>query len=85
MSEVYTVRWMTRTAISARPHLTGVQLICIGVLWGVRSSPVAIFFPLFIIGMMPLRMLLEVGPAGHCSPRHPRPLESSCPELNGIL
>jgi hypothetical protein len=27
-------------ALSARHHLTGVQLICIVVLWGVRSSPV---------------------------------------------
>ena len=53
--------------------------------FNLRRYTVAIFFPLFIIGMMPLRMLLEVGPAGHCSPRHPTPLESSCPELNGIL
>jgi hypothetical protein len=29
--------------------------------FNLRRYAVAIFFPLFIIGMMPLRMLLEVG------------------------
>jgi len=43
----------------SRVHaFTCVQIVCVGVLWGIRSSPIALAFPLFILSLMPLRILL---------------------------
>ena len=43
----------------SRVHaFTCVQIACVGVLWGIRSSPIALTFPLFIFALMPLRMFL---------------------------
>lgn len=38
---------------------TLVQCIGLAVLWGVKSSPVALFFPFFIVAMIPLRFSLK--------------------------
>ena len=43
----------------SRVHaFTCVQIACVGVLWGIRSSPIALTFPIFILALMPLRVLL---------------------------
>jgi hypothetical protein len=43
----------------SRVHaFTCVQIACVGVLWGIRSSPIALTFPIFILALMPLRILL---------------------------
>ena len=38
---------------------TLVQCIGLAVLWVVKSSPVALFFPFFIVAMIPLRFALK--------------------------
>jgi solute carrier family 4 anion exchanger 2 len=41
-------------------HLyTGVQIFGLAVLWAVKSSPIALFFPFFVVAMVPLRMVLK--------------------------
>ena len=43
----------------SRVHaFTLVQIVCVGVLWGIRSSPIALTFPIFILALMPIRILL---------------------------
>ncbi|KAH3751300.1 hypothetical protein DPMN_185853 [Dreissena polymorpha] len=37
---------------------TGIQLVLVGILWAVKSTVVAIAFPLFVFLMVPLRLLL---------------------------
>ncbi len=40
-------------------HLyTLAQLIGLGVLWAVKSTALALFFPFFVVAMIPYRMLL---------------------------
>ena len=41
-------------------HLfTLVQTLGLGVLWAVKSSAIALFFPFFVVAMIPLRMSLK--------------------------
>ena len=41
-------------------HLfTLVQSFGLGVLWAVKSSTIALFFPFFVVAMIPLRMSLK--------------------------
>ena len=41
-------------------HLfTGLQLICLAVLWIVKSSTLALAFPFFVVGLVPFRMTLK--------------------------
>ena len=41
-------------------HLyTLIQAAGLGVLWAVKSSPIALFFPFFVVLMVPLRMSLK--------------------------
>jgi hypothetical protein len=43
----------------SRVHaFTCVQIACVGILWGIRSSPIALTFPLFIFALIPLRVVL---------------------------
>ena len=56
--------YVRRVPISRVHAFTGVQLACLGVLLGVRASPAALFFPLFIAALMPLRMMLTKVNAG---------------------
>ena len=45
---------------SWKMHLyTFVQVIGLGVLWAVKSSAIALFFPFFVVAMVPLRMSLK--------------------------
>ena len=37
---------------------TIVQTIGLGILWAIKSSSVALVFPLFVVGMVPLRLSL---------------------------
>ena len=34
------------------------QTIGLGILWAIKSSSVALVFPLFVVGMVPLRLSL---------------------------
>ena len=36
-----------------------VQIVGLGVLWAVKSSPAALAFPFFVIAMIPFRMSLR--------------------------
>ena len=38
---------------------TLVQLLGLGILWGVKESPAALVFPFFVILMVPLRLTLN--------------------------
>ena len=38
---------------------TVVQVLGLGTLWAVKSSPIALFFPFFVVAMVPLRMALK--------------------------
>ncbi len=38
---------------------TFLQLVCLAVLWGVKSSPLGILFPLFVALLVPVRLLAE--------------------------
>ena len=41
-------------------HLyTIIQAAGLGILWAVKSSPIALFFPFFVVLMVPLRMSLK--------------------------
>ena len=41
-------------------HLfTGLQLMCLAVLWIVKSSTLALAFPFFVVGLVPFRMTLK--------------------------
>ena len=41
-------------------HLfTGLQLVCLAVLWIVKSSTLALAFPFFVVGLVPFRMTLK--------------------------
>lgn len=43
-----------------RMHMyTIVQIAGLAVLWAVKSSPIALFFPFFVLAMVPLRMVLK--------------------------
>ena len=37
---------------------TIIQLICLGILWAVKSTPAALAFPFFLILLVPLRLLV---------------------------
>ena len=50
--------YVRRVPISRVHAFTLVQLACCAVLLGVRASPAALFFPLFIAALMPLRYTL---------------------------
>lgn len=40
-------------------HLfTGIQLLCLCILWGVKSSIISLSFPFFLIMMIPVRSQL---------------------------
>jgi hypothetical protein len=51
--------YVRRVPISRVHAFTFVQLACLGMLIGVRASPAALFFPLFIAILMPLRRFLS--------------------------
>ena len=51
--------YVRRVPISRVHAFTGVQLACLAILLVVRSSPAALFFPLFIAALMPLRISLS--------------------------
>ena len=38
---------------------TLVQVLGLAILWAVKSSPIALFFPFFVLAMVPLRMALK--------------------------
>ena len=38
---------------------TGIQLICLSVLWAVKASMFGILFPLFIAGLVPVRLVMS--------------------------
>ena len=41
-------------------HLyTFVQVLGLGILWVVKSSAIALFFPFFVVAMVPLRMSMK--------------------------
>lgn len=41
-------------------HLyTGLQFTGLAILWAVKSSPAALAFPFFVLGMVPYRMVLR--------------------------
>ena len=41
-------------------HLfTGLQLVCLAVLWIVKSSTLALAFPFFVVGLVPFRLTLK--------------------------
>ena len=41
-------------------HLfTLVQSIGLGILWAVKSSTIALFFPFFVVAMIPLRLSMK--------------------------
>ncbi|KAG8514488.1 Anion exchange protein 4 [Galemys pyrenaicus] len=43
-----------------RVHLfTAIQLVCLGLLWIIKSTPAAIIFPLMLLGLMGVRKALE--------------------------
>ena len=48
------IRRVPRWAIHA---FTGLQLVCLGVLWFVKSSSLGILFPVFIALLVPVRLL----------------------------
>ena len=50
--------YVRRVPISRVHAFTGVQLCCAALLLGVRASPAALFFPLFIASLMPFRYAL---------------------------
>jgi hypothetical protein len=57
-------RYPTHSYVRAIPnktiHLfTGVQLVCLIVLWVVKTSPLGILFPVFIGLLVPVRMSLD--------------------------
>ena len=57
-------RFPTHSYIRAIPdktihRFTAIQLVCLCVLWFVKSSPIGILFPLFIGLLVPVRMLLN--------------------------
>ena len=57
-------RFPTHSYIRAIPdktihRFTAIQLVCLCVLWLVKSSPIGILFPLFIGLLVPVRMLLS--------------------------
>lgn len=38
-------------------HLyTCIQIVGLGILWAVKSTAIALFFPFFVVAMVPLRM-----------------------------
>ena len=37
---------------------TIIQLICLGILWAVKSTPAALAFPFFLVLLVPLRLFI---------------------------
>ena len=50
--------YVRRVPLSRVHAFTCVQIACVGMLWGIRSSSIALAFPLFILLLMPLRSFL---------------------------
>lgn len=51
--------YLRRVPIGIVHVYTGVQLVCLTVLWIIKSSAIAIVFPLFIAALVPIRLLLN--------------------------
>lgn len=50
--------YISRVPIGVIHAYTGIQLACLSLLWVIKSSAIAILFPLFILVLVPIRQWL---------------------------
>merc|ERR1719189_608338 len=70
-----TVSYVRRVKTWKMHFFTIIQMVGLGILWAVKSSPIALAFPFFVVAIVPLRMVL-----GYL----PKKLKFTEPELEAL-